>query len=318
MKNTNRLGEITESVITKNEIELRSGLQGISIMNNIPGVYLSRQSVNYLSTSVRGFDEIESDNAMMINGINIGNWRSADMIQLEEVTEQIVIVKGINTTTSSNSVNFVTHRHNFDDKVIGIKHEYGSGDTYKTTIKYGDNFGNLSLYGCLVDKTSNGIIDGTWSESMAYYLSTDYKLNDKQNLSLTVLGSPLRYGLGFGENISSYSTKLANQLSEIDGYEPNNGIEQGIKFNRYVADISPSNMGKQYWKMYGNKKLKNRHDIKSLNERENFKHAPLVNIGHNIDLSDIMGLNTQLYWLGARGGARARAALEISVQMGVS
>ena len=29
MKNTNRLGEITESVITKNEIELRSGLQGI-------------------------------------------------------------------------------------------------------------------------------------------------------------------------------------------------------------------------------------------------------------------------------------------------
>ena len=52
MKNTNRLGEITESVITKNEIELRSGLQGISIMNNIPGVYLSQQSVNDLSTNV--------------------------------------------------------------------------------------------------------------------------------------------------------------------------------------------------------------------------------------------------------------------------
>ena len=188
-----------------------------------------------------------------------------------------------------------------DIKIIGIKQEYGSGDTYKTTIKYGDNFGNLSLYGCLVDKTSNGIIDGTWSESMVYYLSTDYKLNDKQNLSLTVLGSPLRYGWGYGENIDIYSTKLANQLSEIWGYELNNSIEQGIKFNTQVADISPSNMGKQYWKMYGNKKLKNRHDIKSLNEKESFKHTPLVNIGHNIDLSDIMGLNTQLYWVDAHG-----------------
>jgi hypothetical protein len=189
-----------------------------------------------------------------------------------------------------------------------FKQEGGAGGFLKSTLSYnsgliGDKF---ALSGTVVRKTGDGLIDGTWTDALAYYVGGSYQLNKKNRFELYAIGAPQRHGQNlYKQNIATYSQELAG---DIDGYNDSAYVagekfetEAGRLFNQNIAPVDASYTGQQYWYMYG-ARTTDRMNANSLNERENFFHKPLVNLNHFLTINDKTRVSSILYWSGGSGG----------------
>lgn len=82
---------------------------------------------------------------------------------------------------------------------------------------------------------NEGVIEGTFYNSLGYYLSAQKVINDKHSLSFATWGSPTERGQ------QGAATEEAYWLANSHYYNPNWGYQQGKKRNaRVVESFEPS------------------------------------------------------------------------------
>ncbi len=97
---------------------------------------------------------------------------------------------------------------------------------------------------------NEGVIEGTFYNSLSYFLSAEKRFGDKHALSLVTFGSPTERGQ------QGASTEEAYWLANSHYYNPNWGYQNGKKRNsRVVNDFEPTAILTWDWKINDNKKL---------------------------------------------------------------
>lgn len=97
---------------------------------------------------------------------------------------------------------------------------------------------------------NEGVIEGTFYNSLSYFLSAEKRLGDKHALSLVTFGSPTERGQ------QGASTEEAYWLANSHYYNPNWGYQGGKKRNsRVVNDFEPTAILTWDWTMRDNMKL---------------------------------------------------------------
>ena len=97
---------------------------------------------------------------------------------------------------------------------------------------------------------NEGVIEGTFYNSLSYFLSAEKRFNDKHALSLGICGSPTERAQ------QGASTEEAYWLANSHYYNPNWGYQNGEKRNsRVVNDFEPTTILTWDWKMRDNMKL---------------------------------------------------------------
>jgi len=309
---------VAYTTINKAEMEVRLGSQDIPmILNTTPSVYATQQGggAGDARINVRGFNQ--RNVAVMINGVPQNDmengwvyWSNWDGVG--DATSSIQMQRGLSavnlaTPSIGGTMNIITDPAALE-RGGKFKQEGGAGGFLKSTLSYnsgliGDKF---ALSGTVVRKTGDGLIDGTWTDALAYYVGGSYQLNKKNRFELYAIGAPQRHGQNlYKQNIATYSQELAG---DIDGYNDSAYVagekfetEAGRLFNQNIAPVDASYTGQQYWYMYG-ARTTDRVNANSLNERENFFHKPLVNLNHFLTINDKTRVSSILYWSGGSGG----------------
>jgi iron complex outermembrane receptor protein len=309
---------VAYTTISKEEMEVRLGSQDIPmILNTTPSVYATQQGggAGDARINVRGFNQ--RNVAVMINGVPQNDmengwvyWSNWDGVG--DATSSIQMQRGLSavnlaTPSIGGTMNIITDPAALE-RGGKFKQEGGAGGFLKSTLSYnsgliGDKF---ALSGTVVRKTGDGLIDGTWTDALAYYVGGSYQLNKKNRFELYAIGAPQRHGQNlYKQNIATYSQELAG---DIDGYNDSAYVtgekfetEAGRLFNQNIAPVDASYTGQQYWYMYG-ARTTDRMNANSLNERENFFHKPLVNLNHFLTINDKTRVSSILYWSGGSGG----------------
>ena len=97
---------------------------------------------------------------------------------------------------------------------------------------------------------NEGVIEGTFYNSLSYFLSAEKRFGTKHALSLVTFGSPTERGQ------QGASTEEAYWLANSHYYNPNWGYQNGEKRNsRVVNDFEPTAILTWDWKMRDNMKL---------------------------------------------------------------
>lgn len=97
---------------------------------------------------------------------------------------------------------------------------------------------------------NEGVIEGTFYNSLSYFLSAEKRFNDRHALSFVTFGSPTERGQ------QGASTEEAYWLANSHYYNPNWGYQDGKKRNsRVVNDFEPTAILTWDWKISDKKKL---------------------------------------------------------------
>lgn len=97
---------------------------------------------------------------------------------------------------------------------------------------------------------SEGVIEGTYYNSFAYFLAAEKQLNDQHSISLVTFGSPTE------RSQQGASTEEAYWLANSHYYNPYWGYQNGEKRNsRVVHDFEPTTIATWDWKVDENMKL---------------------------------------------------------------
>ena len=307
--------------ITKAEVEARLGSQDIPmILNTTPSVYATQQGggAGDARINVRGFNQ--RNVAVMINGVPQNDmengwvyWSNWDGVG--DATSSIQMQRGLSavnlaTPSIGGTMNIIT-----DPTALTrggkVKTELGAGGFKKLTANYNTGLINdkMAFSATVVRKTGDGIIQGNWTDSWAYYFGASYAADDKNRFELYAIGAPQRHGQNlYKQNMAVYAPDFAKDqddyeadaLGKFVAPESDHTSDRRL-FSQNWSPINSSYKGKQYWYMYGARET-DRHDPNFLNERENFFHKPLVNLNHFLTINNKMRLSTIAYWSGGSGG----------------
>ena len=307
--------------ITKAEVEARLGSQDIPmILNTTPSVYATQQGggAGDARINVRGFNQ--RNVAVMINGVPQNDmengwvyWSNWDGVG--DATSSIQMQRGLSavnlaTPSIGGTMNIIT-----DPTALTrggkVKTELGAGGFKKLTANYNTGLINdkMAFSATVVRKTGDGIIQGNWTDSWAYYFGASYAADDKNRFEIYAIGAPQRHGQNlYKQNMAVYAPDFAKDqddyeadaLGKFVAPESDHTSDRRL-FSQNWSPINSSYKGKQYWYMYGARET-DRHDPDFLNERENFFHKPLVNLNHFLTINNKMRLSTIAYWSGGSGG----------------
>mgnify|MGYP001302192166 FL=1 len=307
--------------ITKAEVEARLGSQDIPmILNTTPSVYATQQGggAGDARINVRGFNQ--RNVAVMINGVPQNDmengwvyWSNWDGVG--DATSSIQMQRGLSavnlaTPSIGGTMNIIT-----DPTALTrggkVKTELGAGGFKKLTANYNTGLINdkMAFSATVVRKTGDGIIQGNWTDSWAYYFGASYAADDKNRFEIYAIGAPQRHGQNlYKQNMAVYAPDFAKDqddyeadaLGKFVAPESDHTSDRRL-FSQNWSPINSSYKGKQYWYMYGARET-DRHDPNFLNERENFFHKPLVNLNHFLTINNKMRLSTIAYWSGGSGG----------------
>ena len=308
--------------VSKEEMEVRLGSQDIPlVLNTTPSVYATNQGggAGDARINVRGFNQ--RNVAVMINGVPQNDmengwvyWSNWDGVG--DATSSIQMQRGLSavnlaTPSIGGTMNIITDPTALESGG-SFKQEAGSGAFLKTTVNYNTGMigDKMALSGTLVRKTGDGVVNGTWTDSWAYYFGASYALNSDNRFEVYAIGAPQRHGQRrYKQNIAAFDSSYAKSVDgyDVGGIDAFTQSEDGLNFNENVSPVSSSYEGKQYWYMYGEGGLfgggpVDRHDPDFINESENYFHKPLVNLNHYMNLTDKMRLSSVLYWSGGSGG----------------
>ena len=307
--------------ITKAEVEARLGSQDIPmILNTTPSVYATQQGggAGDARINVRGFNQ--RNVAVMINGVPQNDmengwvyWSNWDGVG--DATSSIQMQRGLSavnlaTPSIGGTMNIIT-----DPTALTrggkVKTELGAGGFKKLTANYNTGLINdkMAFSATVVRKTGDGIIQGNWTDSWAYYFGASYAADDKNRFEIYAIGAPQRHGQNlYKQNMAVYAPDFAKDQDDYEAdalgkfVAPESAHTSDRRlFSQNWSPINSSYKGKQYWYMYGARET-DRHDPDFLNERENFFHKPLVNLNHFLTINNKMRLSTIAYWSGGSGG----------------
>lgn len=284
---------VAASTLSGKYIEENVGNQEYpEILRNTPSIYVTKQGGGFgdARINVRGFDQ--TNVAVMINGIPVNDMENgrvfwSNWAGLSDVTSKLQVQRGLGASklavpSVGGSINIVTNAADFEKGGSASTTVGNDGYTkYAVALSSGEMSNGLATTFQFTHTRGDGYVDGTKFRAYSYFLSTNYKINEKQSISGTILGAPQwhhqRYGYGSYDNL---------HLSDYSDDAPHG---RGIKFNHTWGTL----------------------DGEEFNFRRNFYHKPKAFLNHYLDFSENTTLKTSAYVsLGIGGGTGPRGRVQ--------
>jgi len=262
--------------ISHAEIERKAvGVTYPELLKDIPGIYATSESGSYgdAKINIRGFKQ--ENISVMLNGIPIsglvtGNMFWNNWMGLADATNSIQVQKGIGASMlSDNSVggtiNIITNTTNQKPSLsTGIYYtDYGQGKSF-FNLNTGQTKKGWAMSAMASYAWGKGYVEASDVNSWAYMLNVSKKINSRNNLLLTILGSPERH--------QQRSVRLSQ--TEIDKY--------GLKYSKNWGYLNgePKNLS------------------------ENFYHKPYITLNHFFNANDKLDISNTIYLSVGQGGGR--------------
>lgn len=301
---------VAATTIDKVQIQQELGSRDIPlVLDTAPSVYATATGggAGDARINVRGFNQ--RNVAVMINGVPVNdmengwvywsNWDgvgdAASSIQLQRGLSAVNLA----TPSIGGTLNIVTDPAAMRRGGM-LKQEVGRGGFFKTTLMGSTGLvdGKYGVTVAGVRKFGEGFIDGTFTDSWAYYGAATYNISSKNRLDFFAFGAPQRHGQNlYRQNIGSYDREFAASLPSYDEAAFGKYNEAGRYFNQNWAPVSGYDAEQA---VGGN--MVSRNDNGKLWERENFYHKPQANLNWYNQVSDRMLWTTVAYYSGGQGG----------------
>jgi hypothetical protein len=234
---TERNSPLRLTLIDQEKISRKSaGITYPEILGNIPGIFATSESGSYgdARINIRGFKQENISvllNGIPISGLVTGNMFWNNWLGLTDATHSIQLQKGIGASMlSDNSVggtiNIITKTAAVSPGMsAGIFYtDYGQGKA-SLSLNTGELKGGWALSLSGSSAWGNGYVESTDVSSWAYMLNLRKRINEKNILLFTMLGSP--------ETHEQRSVRLSYSETQIYGrrYSKNWGYRDGEPFN---------------------------------------------------------------------------------------
>ena len=306
-RNYQSLG-MSGSQFTSQELELRLGSRGMpQALSTLPNVFVEQNGGGYDDENVwvRGFDDRYTSyliNGVPMNDMENGNLYFSNWSVLADVGTDIEVQRGqsaVNIATPSvgGSVNFISG---------GAPREAGGkfktilgGDGYLKTVLNAnsglimDGKGSITMMLSRRQADKYAGVEGTFTRAYSYYLNANYAPSEDQRFEFIMLGSPQRHGVNYFYQKTSryddngrYYNALHNTVSDA------NWKKLGTKVQ--LPDWMPGGG----WNNAEGERVAD----KSITQRTNMFHKPIMQLNHSLKVADNMTLLTAAYYSGGEGG----------------
>ena len=296
------------SQFTSQELELRLGSRGMpQALSTLPNVFVEQNGGGYDDENVwvRGFDDRYTSyliNGVPMNDMENGNLYFSNWSVLADVGTDIEVQRGqsaVNIATPSvgGSVNFISG---------GAPREAGGkfktilgGDGYLKTVLNAnsglimDGKGSITMMLSRRQADKYAGVEGTFTRAYSYYLNANYAPSEDQRFEFIMLGSPQRHGVNYFYQKTSryddngrYYNALHNTVSDA------NWKKLGTKVQ--LPDWMPGGG----WNNAEGERVAD----KSITQRTNMFHKPIMQLNHSLKVADNMTLLTAAYYSGGEGG----------------
>lgn len=193
---------VAVSAVDAQTIDVKLGNQELpEVLKTIPGVWATKDGGGFgdSKVNIRGFKS--NNTATMVNGVPVNDMEWGGVYQsnwsgLGDVISSLQVQRGLGAQIISQpsfggTINYITK--GLDAKKGGTAW-YGIGND--ATMNYGISFSTgmmkngwaLTFLGSR--KTGDGYIQGTGYEAWSYFLNVSKRINEKNQISLTVTGAP--------------------------------------------------------------------------------------------------------------------------------
>ncbi|WP_285798527.1 TonB-dependent receptor plug domain-containing protein [Duncaniella freteri] len=253
---------VAVSAVNAETLEIKLGNQELpEVLKTTPGVWATKDGGGFgdAKINIRGFRS--NNTATMVNGVPVNDmeWGGiywSNWSGLGDVTSSMQVQRGLGATIISSpsfggTINMITK--GLDAKRGGTAW-YGLGND--NSMNYGISFSTglmkngwaLTFLGAR--KTGDGYIQGTDYEAYSYFLNISKRLNDNNQISLTVTGAPQTHNKRNSANGLSIKEwqNVANFMPKGEAYRYNptyglglNGEEKSSQYNVYNKPVAMVN-----------------------------------------------------------------------------
>ncbi len=287
-----RLTPVAMSTVTAADLEIKLGNQELpEVLKTTPGVWATKDGGGFgdAKINIRGFKS--QNTATMVNGVPVNDmeWGGiywSNWSGLGDIMSSMQVQRGLGATIISSpsfggTINMVTK--GLDAKKGGSAW-YGLGND--NSMNYGISFSTgLMKNGWAVTflgsrKTGNGYIQGTDYEAFTYFLNVSKRINEKNQIMLTVTGAP-----------QTHYKRSSNDGLSIQGWQD-------------AANYMPQGQAYRYNPTYG---LGLNGERKA--SQYNFYNKPVAMLNHTWQIDHKSSLSTVVYAsLGSGGGYSGQGA----------
>lgn len=279
---------VAVSAIDAQTIDVKLGNQELpEVLKTTPGVWATKDGGGFgdAKINIRGFKA--ANTATMVNGVPVNDmeWGGiywSNWSGLGDVIASMQVQRGLGATIISSpsfggTINMITK--GLDSKKGGTLW-YGLGNdasmNYGISVSTGMMKNGWAVTFLGSRKTGDGYVQGTNYEQFNYFLNVSKRINEKNQISLTVTGAPQTH------------YKRSNG---------NNGL--GIMGWQDVANYMPEGEMYRYNPTFGY------YNGKSYNWVKNVYNKPVIMLNHIWQINDKSSLTTVVYAsVGSGGGAR--------------
>lgn len=251
---------VAVSAIDAQTIDIKLGNQELpEVLKTTPGVWATKDGGGFgdAKINIRGFKS--SNTATMVNGVPVNDmeWGGiywSNWSGLGDIISSMQVQRGLGATIISSpsfggTINMITK--GLDAKKGGTLW-YGLGND--NTMNYGISFSTgmmkngwaMTFLGSR--KTSDGYIQGTDYESFTYFFNIAKRINDKNQISLTVTGAPQTHNKRSGGLSVQQWQDAANYMPKGQAYRYNptyglglNGEKKSASYNAYNKPVAMLN-----------------------------------------------------------------------------
>ncbi|MCM1448896.1 MAG: TonB-dependent receptor [Clostridiales bacterium] len=253
-----RLTPVAMSTLKADEIEVKLGNQELpEVLKTTPGVWATKDGGGFgdAKINIRGFKS--NNTATMVNGVPVNDmeWGGiywSNWSGLGDIISSMQVQRGLGATIISSpsfggTINMVTK--GLDAKKGGTAW-YGLGND--NSMNYGISFSTgLMKNGWAMTflgsrKSGNGYVQGTEYEAFTYFLNISKRINESNQISLTVTGAPQTHNKrssSDGLSIQGWQD-AANYMPKGQAYRYNptyglglNGERKASQYNVYNKPV---------------------------------------------------------------------------------
>ncbi len=257
-----RLTPVAMSTVNAADLEIKLGNQELpEILKTTPGVWATKDGGGFgdAKINIRGFKS--ANTATMVNGVPVNDmeWGGiywSNWSGLGDIMSSMQVQRGLGATIISSpsfggTINMVTK--GLDAKKGGTAW-YGLGND--NSMNYGISFSTgLMKNGWAVTflgsrKTGNGYVQGTSYEAFTYFLNISKRINDNNQIMLTITGAPQTHNKrnsSDGLSIQGWQD-VANYMPKGQAYRYNptyglglNGEKKASQYNVYNKPVAMLN-----------------------------------------------------------------------------
>ena len=260
----------------------------VSVMQNMPGVYVQDQMGGFGDSEIflRGFNQSNTAfllNGQPMNGAEDGKMYWSNWSGLGDVTQAIEVQRGLGA--SKLAINSVGGTVNFVMKATQMRKSKsysiirGSDDYVRATHSFNTGLmeDGTAFSGSISYWQGDGYANGTMGRGQTYFFSYGKKFSDKLSMNALLTGAPQWHDKASSESLSRF-IQYGNRYNDNYGYDAD---------GRYISE-----------------------------DRNNY-HKPIFNLTFDYQIDDISSLSAVFYGSYGRGGGTGDRGNAIRTEEGL-